>query len=176
MTTEKTLQQFIEEHGLTMEAKFVEQSKDAEGWDHFAWSVKVRSKLNSREYATDYRMGLAHQSWDAKAYDLPPGEKAGERVKRTGPHGITLHTEAQLKRWARPTAPTIDEVLDSLRSDAESIENAPLFEDWASEMGYDTDSRKAEKVFHACQEVRGHLIRLLGKAAYEDLVANVERL
>ena len=179
MTTEKTMAEFIAENNLSMAAKFIERAT-SDNWDHFLWKVSLRKigKFHDEgTITTDYRMGIAHQKWDAKATDLPPGEKPGQPVgQRCLGRSITLHAEACLKRWSRPTAPTADEVLDSLRSDAESVENCPLFEDWAGDMGYDTDSRKAERAFRACQEVRGKLMKLLGREAYDDLLANVERL
>jgi hypothetical protein len=48
--------------------------------------------------------------------------------------------------WAHTQAPTAGDVLDCLAMDAASVENARSFEDWASELGYDADSRKAEKL------------------------------
>src|SRR5690606_24873840 len=41
--------------------------------------------------------------------------------------------------------PTVNDVLDCLASDSASIENPPHFEDWASELGYNADSRSAEQ-------------------------------
>jgi len=45
--------------------------------------------------------------------------------------------------------PTAADVLSSLISDAQSIEGAPTFEDWAGDLGYDVDSRKAEQTYKA---------------------------
>lgn len=46
---------------------------------------------------------------------------------------------------AHKSPPTIADMLHCLISDAQGIDDAPTFEDWASEYGLDTDSRKAER-------------------------------
>jgi hypothetical protein len=76
---------------------------------------------------------------------------------------------------AHTEAPTAEDVLDCLASDASSIENARSFEDWAGEMGYDTDSRKHEKVYNACVKSRDDLREFLGKEAFESLLWETER-
>jgi len=77
---------------------------------------------------------------------------------------------------AHTKAPTLAEVLDCLASDASGIENALSFEDWANEYGCDTDSRKAEKTYHICQEQAEDLRNLLGRDAYKTLLYHTERL
>lgn len=72
-------------------------------------------------------------------------------------------------------APELADVLDCLASDASGADNARDFEDWASEYGYDTDSRKAEKIYNACVEGRDKLKAFLGAPAYEALLWNTER-
>jgi len=56
--------------------------------------------------------------------------------------------------------PTAEGCLECLLSDANCAENT--FEDFCSELGYDTDSRKAEATFKACKIVRKNMERLLG--------------
>ena len=70
-------------------------------------------------------------------------------------------------------APNVDEVLDCLASDAQGIDQE--FEDWASDLGYDPDSRKAEKVYKNIQRESEKLKNLLGEKAYKTLL-EVERL
>jgi len=57
--------------------------------------------------------------------------------------------------------PRVDDVLDSLLSDAQAGEQT--FEDFCADFGYDSDSRKAEKIWRACQRVAKNMKRLLGK-------------
>lgn len=71
--------------------------------------------------------------------------------------------------------PKLTSVLDCLASDAAGYENADNFEDWASEYGYDTDSRKAERTFKTVERQSVKLRRFLGESAYQTLLWNTER-
>lgn len=74
-------------------------------------------------------------------------------------------------------APTAADVLDSLASDSASIENARDFADWASDFGYDADSRKAERTYRACERLARRLRRFLGSDdSYQALLFDTERL
>lgn len=75
---------------------------------------------------------------------------------------------------AEPDLPT---VLDCLASDANGYDNAGSFDDWASEYGYDPDSRKAERTYKAVKQSADKLRKLLGDDAYTLLTSgDVERL
>lgn len=58
--------------------------------------------------------------------------------------------------------PTAADVLSCLCSDTMSIENSGGFEDWASDLGYDTDSRKAEETYRQCEKIATRLRTFLG--------------
>ncbi len=70
--------------------------------------------------------------------------------------------------------PEAAEVLDCLASDSSGIENAQSFEDWCGEYGYDTDSRKAEKIFKTCERQAEKLKAFLGHL-YKTLLWETER-
>lgn len=72
--------------------------------------------------------------------------------------------------------PTAADVLDCLASDASGYDNARNFEDWASEYGYDTDSRKAYGTYQILGEQAKQLRQWLGNAAYTQLTEQTERL
>ncbi len=72
--------------------------------------------------------------------------------------------------------PQLDEVLDCLASDAASIQDGASFEDWAADLGYDTDSRKAERTYQAVKDQAEKLRALLGDDNYERLLWEIERL
>lgn len=76
---------------------------------------------------------------------------------------------------AHTSEPTAADVLDCLASDASGAENARSFEDWCSEYGYDTDSRKAKRTYKVIQRQSESLKRLLGPELYETLLWNTER-
>lgn len=72
--------------------------------------------------------------------------------------------------------PDLKGVLDCLASDSTGIENARDFEDWASEYGFNTDSRKAERTYKICQGQAKRLRQLLGDGdAFNDLLFKTER-
>jgi hypothetical protein len=77
---------------------------------------------------------------------------------------------------AHKKSPTLAEVLDCLASDASGVDNARSFEDWASEYGYDLDSRKAERTYQICKKQAQDLKALLGQDAYNQLLYDTERL
>lgn len=64
--------------------------------------------------------------------------------------------------------PEAVDVLECLALDASGVENAS-FEEWASEYGYDTDSRKAERTFKLYERQAAQLRRFLGDH-FETLV------
>lgn len=72
--------------------------------------------------------------------------------------------------------PSAEDVLDCLASDAAGFENARTFEEWASEYGYDADSRKAERTYKAVERQTEALARLLPVDAYDRLLWHTERL
>lgn len=74
------------------------------------------------------------------------------------------------------TKPTLSDVLDCLASDASYIENASDFESFCGDLGYDTDSRKAEKIYEAVKRNAEKIRLLLGPELFQILVYEMERL
>ena len=66
---------------------------------------------------------------------------------------------------AHSNDPEIEDVLECLASDASTLEyclnREPSFEEWAYDLGYDTDSRKAERTYKAIKQQAKELRRLL---------------
>ena len=56
------------------------------------------------------------------------------------------------------------------------VENARDFTDWAQEYGYDPDSRRAERTFNTVKRQSKGLRRLVGHAAFNELLWETERL
>lgn len=171
-----TIAEFVSEHGITIETLrthvvpgFVPHvepfnrrpsgmmptpAKDDDGWQHFAWAIRL--KRPGLELDTTYRMGIAH-------------------VTKTG-HRSYYPQWGESLPFYEPTPPTAEEVLDSLAGDASFYLEARDFEDFAASLGYDSDSRKAEKLYHECGEIAKKLRSFLGAAAAETLLFGVERL
>lgn len=90
-----------------------------------------------------------------------------------GKHSMTLYFSKGYGHNGKE--PQLDEVLDCLASDASSVINSD-FEEWARDMGFDEDSRKAEKTYKTIERQSDKLQRLLGGDAYQTLLYSVERL
>lgn len=69
--------------------------------------------------------------------------------------------------------PRIESVLSCMASDSASIDNA-CYEDWCRNLGYDTDSRTAERTYKACEHQSARLKRFLGDRLYRDLLWDTE--
>jgi len=66
--------------------------------------------------------------------------------------------------------PRIEELLNSIASDI----TEGSFEDWANNLGYDVDSRKAEKTYKACLRQTEKAERFLGEELLNELRYEVE--
>jgi hypothetical protein len=147
-TERVTLAQFIERHGIVMTAERTQRNPnmDDSKWEADHWLCTIR--CGKRKLDTYFSQGIGH-----RAKPLPSWQGKG-----------------------RPIAPKLDAVLDCLAMDASTIENSRDFEEFARELGYDTDSRKAERAYDACKRQARDLERLLGREAYNQLLWEVERL
>ncbi len=86
---------------------------------------------------------------------------------------VDLHEYRQ--HCTEPTPPDLASVLDCLASDSSSFDNARDFDDWASEYGLDTDSRKAERTYRVTGDQSKRLRHFLGEELYRDLLWHTER-
>ena len=131
------------------------------------WKEKADAKQDLRHYMTvqtgvaipmpTFRAVPAACESVAEAELWPVGSthwrctftRAGKRMS-VAYHMGSAHTDA----------PCMWDVLSCLFSDAESAGES--FESWASDLGYDTDSRKAEATYKACQSIAKRLHALFG--------------
>jgi hypothetical protein len=70
--------------------------------------------------------------------------------------------------------PQASSVLSCLADDAASVQQSE-FEEWAGDMGYEQDSRKAEEIYRACERCGVRLKKFLGSSLYDVLLYGVER-
>lgn len=99
------------------------------------------NKLIEGNHYNHYRTTLHRQTADGRP----------KRMTITFSKGIGLTGE-----------PTATEVLECLIMDANTLKYSPWFEDWAGDLGYDTDSRQAERTYKAVQWQTLKLKRFLG--------------
>lgn len=188
--TDQTPKQKIEaacaELGLTMTAEFVPFSKsrnakpreDGKVWRSLNWKVSLIAGTASGSYGqhssvrailtTDYAAGEANC----------PSYKNGQRRTKEVDDRINyeLETGKAAKggggNWGvvggKPILPELADVIASLVMDA-SVIDASTFEEWARDLGYDTDSRKAEATYRACLETALKLRNGVGEAGLAKL-------
>lgn len=69
---------------------------------------------------------------------------------------------------AHKSPPSASDVMNSLLIDTSDVEGID-FEEWAENIGFDPDSRKAERAFKQCQETLLQLRQLFSESELEDL-------
>lgn len=153
--------------GLTVKAEFVpfSKSRNAKPDSSFGkgpclnWRVTLEHAGRSI-LTTDYSAGYGHC----------PASKLS--VKEAGNQNSIMRMEmikqeCETGRTHRsPNKPIMPDTLDfiySLAIDSDVIDFA-RFEDWASEFGYDPDSRKAESTYRNCLEIALRLRAGIGDA------------
>jgi len=191
MTTTETMAEFVARLGITMESKPQPNNPNA---DADTWSKDASHWLCllSREGApimpVPFSQGAAHRRWK-KHPDTWSCRHARGAVDadfkrlgyKAGASAMHVRPQIQVDKWilaecTEPTPPDAATVLDCLASDSSSYDNARNFDDWCSEFGYDSDSRKAERTYRICGEQAKALRHFLGNDEYRHLLENVERL
>jgi len=80
-----------------------------------------------------------------------------------------LFREGSVLSFPKKTlTPDINGILASFFLDATAV-NYDTFESWASELGYDTDSRRAEQTYNYCLSVGLKLRNALGSSRFEKM-------
>jgi hypothetical protein len=129
--------------------------------DH--WSVCFTKRYGDGDEVSedfDFFTGLGHRE--------KPQWKHGVTGYGNGPEprpGSLLYE--QWEKQAKPQAPHIADVLHSIILDSSAAGQS--FESWCDEFGYDTDSRKAEDIYRACQENADKLARIFNANDREAL-------
>ena len=124
--------------------------------DH--WLVLFRLPNGGAEETVDYYTGLGHRkrlpegrrTWHKDILSSDPGNWEDLRTYR-----------GYVESDTRPVAPKLDHVLHSLSMDASAA--GMSFEDWAGDLGYDTDSRAALATYEECQKSAKRLTRITGE-------------
>jgi len=165
LTPAQRLQAFADAYGITMETEFIPWSQSRnKGEKDPSLNFRVTLKRGDWSITTDYSMGYGN----CQSYKELPAASRGRlcgidynRIKRECEHGA-------ITGYRKPVRPTIDAVLWSLSMDA-SVLDAPTYEDWAGDYGFDPDSRKGEAVYRACLEIALKLRVVLGDDGLREL-------
>ncbi len=131
-----------------------------------------------KEPSLNWRITLRHTGRDVLTTDYSAGcghcPSYQQRQTVDGAAAVLWECEhGQAYRAGRYTLgplilPAFVDVLASLACDANAIDY-PTFEDWASVMGYDSDSRAAERTYRSCLDIGLRLRAALGEAGLQTL-------
>lgn len=172
------LQATVDRLGLTVTSIFVPWSQSRnKGKKQPSLNWQVTLQKGGRDIlTTDYMAGSGH----CPAYKAPAKGLHG----MGGPNSLIRHEainwECEHGRTARigqgtgmtfggaAIVPSLLDVIYSLVMDSDVLESVG-FEDWASNYGYNVDSRQAEKTYRACLEIALKLRNGIGEAALAEL-------
>lgn len=174
----ETLLAAMAKHGITVTAEFVPWSQSrnkGEKSPSLNWRVTLnRNSMPGAEplprpiLTTDYSAGMGHcpsykqgrLSVDTDAAIRSECE-TGRSFKRE--FDRVYKTAGGTKLEPKPA-----DVMHSLILDSDVIDH-PTYESWASDFGYDEDSRKGEAIYRACLEIALKLRAGLGESVLAEL-------
>lgn len=148
MTIETTnLYEALTALGYVMTFKLVSDDFDGRKGSH---TFAVKLDRNGQSFETEYTAGCAHRHYASH---------------RSGPiefdyNGLITVDELAERKRTIPNHPTLADVVNCIVSDAQAVADGQSFEDFAADMGWDEDSRKAEKCYHGCRDAYFALVRL----------------
>lgn len=163
--------------GLTLRNDFVPFSKSRNaGKDHRSLNWNITLERNGRDVlTTDYSAGIGHcpahklSIKDAGGANSMLRATAIEIETETGKRAVRSSLSADgFRASSQSIHPEAASVIASLVMDS-SVLDSGCFEEWASELGYDTDSRNAEAIYRACLEIALKMRAAIGDAGLEAL-------
>lgn len=148
------MSEFMNDIAITTQFKGINDETNMFDW-------RVTLTRDGRQHVMEIGLGFGHCKRSARpVFGAIKIEKDNKKLVRAlVPSGRVVI--ADLEGYIVPTPPTLTDALQLLQRDAQSGEYL-LFEDFASDCGYDADSRAAEKIWHTCQEIRGRSMKFFG--------------
>ena len=157
---------------LEYRAEFVPQSKSRNAAEKPCLNWRVFLLRGNVSMHSDYMQGIGHLPKTTEHFN-PRSVDGDKAIRRACEHGTwDRHDGYRTSRNPLP-APELADVLSCLLLDAQAIDHS-TFEDWASDLGYDTDSRKAEATYRACLEIGLKLRAMLGDETIARLRESVQ--
>ena len=161
----------LAEMGFSIKCKFIpfSQSRNkSEKYPSLNWKVTILR--NKKEIlTTDYMAGCGHcpsyKKLNPTSYDCRKLIEAECETGYVSNYAYSMGHITQDKKL--PILPELRDVIYSLVMGADAFEYD--FEDWCANFGYETDSRKAEKIYNECVEIAHKLLRSVGTSGLEKL-------
>lgn len=190
----ETLDSFISRLGLVMESKECPNNPNmldsCKGSSHWDCSIAFAS----RTMQIFFTQGAAYREWNKPSLNKADPNNPGVIIRakyhmyqcarpdirtKHSPVASAYERESYDLREARKNfthakAPKLSDVLMCMALDSQGYENSRDFEDWCSQYGYSTDSRKAEKTYNIIGEQAKKLRGFVGMKEYQNLLENVE--
>jgi hypothetical protein len=167
-----SLESFVNSLGLTYEAKFIPQSQSRNAGENPCLNWKITFKKGRQEYITDYMQGIGHlPNYSHYRSNEIFYDKYVREACESGKWDKLCHKPEHRAYFAKLKPlepPKMLDVLYCIITDCDVI-NYRGFEDWASCFGYDTDSRKAKKIYNECLKQFLELKNLISLADIEKL-------
>jgi hypothetical protein len=171
-TPHDELDQFIESLDLDYSATFVPQSVSRNSkleYPTLNWNIRLGLRSARADAAphmyTDYMQGVGHVPSSGQQ-NAKRNRTAEKYAAETGLYCLSRRGDS-LVRVPVPS-PLLRDVLYSLLLDADAC-NYTSFEDWATEMGLDSDSRSAERMFFDCRAAGRALQNIIPEPAMSTL-------
>lgn len=161
------IKEFIEKTGITMNYQPAPENPNMQGDknDMNHWYVTITHK-NGNTISLYFSKGLAHYGYRTGNF-----RKGNTKWKRANiPYNVK-----NIKKWIEhenmdrltqkfvPIPPDLEELLEHLQVEISGYDDSTTFEEWASMLGYDTDSRQAERIFHAVAKEAKDIRTLMGE-------------
>lgn len=180
-----SFEKFIKDNELTMQAQHVSTRPDSSVWaDYMIHFHVIIRNTNTVVWSGFYSVGKAYpQIWAREGCKIPSTGRADSIARHAyrwidNKNGLLTkkisvrdkeNWRVITSRYTKHAPLEISNVLESLQMD--SLDWELTFEDWADNLGYDSDSRRAEKIFKACQDTAKNLRASLGIEQFERLLA-----
>lgn len=179
-TLADAVREFMDRHGIAYSATFVpfSQSRNAKPnatIRDMQINWRVTFTRGGRAFTTDYSQGIGwlpdavKRPWKGADSTLSRIVLAHEPIILAALERGVIETQSGLKR-GKLEPPTARDVLESLALDA-GVEDFRDYEEWASEHGYDEDSRKGERIYNECLKLARDMRYTFGPTAMRELRA-----
>lgn len=168
--TRQAVTDLLKDNDVKMDVVFIPWSKSrnkSEKMPSLNWRITIICKgrfVLTTDYSAGYGHSPSYKQFYKKLNCLKLSVDEYNSIKKECETGKTSARFGTVK----PILPDIVDVIYSLLMDAQAID-CQDFEMWAGDMGYDTDSRKAEGIYKECVKIGMAMRACLGDELIEKL-------
>lgn len=143
----------LEALGYSVTFKMLRDDFDGREGSH---TFAVKLGRNGQSFEFEYTAGCAHRHYDGSCL---PAHRRGDPIEYSY-NGRMSVDEFAYRQRTNPNNPTLADLVHCVVMDAQAVADGQDFETFASDFGYDEDSRKAEKCFNGCRDAYFALVRM----------------